>query len=429
MSDSHVSMSVPVGDTPAPPPSSPGVTPPTVVRDDVWTVDSGSTLGGRQTPEQLRASLADTPPEPAPEADAPAPPTQAAAPAQDAPPADPPAEKPAEGKPKRDRIGRLQAEVHQLTRTKYETRAELEAAEARLKTLRAEIAGLEAKRPAPAPETPSPAAPPSPQQQAEAPRPVHPDDAAAIGAEPLWEAYEDQGKAWSEYAKDWREWLERKTSARVAREVADALEARDTKAKQDAQRQAEIDAEASAEAAYQAQLDEIEQADPTFPTRAKEVLAQYPYDPSRPDFRMDVVRLHPKGPSVLKHWVDHPEELASLTRQNDKLTHAMMITARAQDDPVPLLSYLATHPQETDAIARLPRERALLALGAITTRLAGAVQAAPAPVAPQITRAAAPIRPVGGTRTTGDATDLYDLPIEDFLKEKQRREAAARRRP
>ena len=51
-------MSVPVGDTPAPPPSSPGVTPPTVVRDDVWTVDSGSTLGGRQTPEQLQETEA-----------------------------------------------------------------------------------------------------------------------------------------------------------------------------------------------------------------------------------------------------------------------------------------------------------------------------------------------------------------------------------
>lgn len=423
MSDSHVSMSVPVGDTPAPPPSSPGVTPPTVVRDDVWTVDSGSTLGGRQTPEQIRATLGDTP---AQEADAPAP---AAAPAQGTPPADQTAEKPSEGKPKRDRIGRLQAEVHQLTRAKYETRAEVEAAEARLKALRDEIATLEAKRPAPT-EKPTAAPPLSPQQQAtEAARPVHPDDAGTVGAEPLWEVYEDAGKAWSEYAKDWREWLERKTTARVAREVADALEAREAKAREAAQRQAEIDAEAAAEAAYQAQLDEIEQADPTFPDRAKQTLAQFPYDPSRPDFRMDVVRLHPKGPAVLKHWVDNPGELESLTRLNDRLTHAMMISVRAQDDPVPLLSYLATHPQETEEIARLPRERALLALGAITTRLAGAVQAAPAPVAPSITRAAAPIRPVGGTRTTGDATDLYDLPIEDFLKEKQRREAAARRRP
>ena len=215
----------------------------------------------------------------------------------------------------------------------------------------------------------------------------------------------------------------------MVREVREEFEAREAKAKEAAQRQAEIDAEAAAEAAYQAQLDEIEQADPTFPERAKQTLARFPYDPSRPDFRMDVVRLHPKGPAVLKHWVDNPGELESLTRLNDRLTHAMMISVKAQDDPVPLLSYLATHPQETDEIARLPRERALLALGAITTRLAGAVQAAPAPVAPQITRAAAPIRPVGGTRTTGDATDLYDLPIEDFLKEKQRREAAARRRP
>ncbi len=89
-------------------------------------------------------------------------------------------------------------------------------------------------------------------------------------------------------------------------------------------------------------------------------------------------------------------------------TKPFVTALKAADSPAAVLSYIAQNRGQADAIARLDPASALVALGKIVALVDRREDAAPASSSPaRITKAAPPLRQVGGRQSIGGA-DEYD---------------------
>jgi hypothetical protein len=90
----------------------------------------------------------------------------------------------------------------------------------------------------------------------------------------------------------------------------------------------------------------------------------------------------------------------------------MMDAVLSEEDPFPLLQYLAEHPTEFARFSGMPPRPALVALGKLAARLDGANNGSPSPPALS-TSAPPPIQPLAGKRTSGAVKSLDDLDMND----------------
>ena len=264
----------------------------------------------------------------------------------------------------------LQAEFNSLTKQREDARRAFEAEERE----------RAAKRAAPPAATPADAAKIDP-----------------VDGEPDWDQYEADGKLFSQYQKDHAAWLRKVITAEADERAIRAADARISAAQERDQAIASV-------ARHEAR---VEQAKATYPD-FDEVIEQNLADVEQTPFMRAVVLNHAKGLDLLYHLGQHPAEAQILAQL--PMTRPIMDAVKEAADPIPILSYFATHPAEHDRIAHLDPPRQLLALGRLSAALSspGAKNGSPA-VTPPVTHARPPIRPVG---TRGSATASGDDDLE-----------------
>jgi len=94
-----------------------------------------------------------------------------------------------------------------------------------------------------------------------------------------------------------------------------------------------------------------------------------------------------------------------------------------------LMHYLATHPDECEAIAALPSGPTLVALGRLEARIDGAKSGPPSARSP-VSRAQPPIKPVGTSSASADEPPGSDSSLDEhvtYWNRKERERRAARR--
>lgn len=427
--------------------------PTTTVTDGDWEVDSGGVLGA--SADAIREALADTPAMPALQIDengdeisGPGSPaakraaleqqaagdafaraTPAATPdqtagtddgdtAEDAPAAKPttPAAKPKK-QSHQERIAEINARIAERTRAKHE-----------------------AERAAPSPAAPaapaSPASPASP--RAPLARPSDPSEAQREGARmldaataegtgnedlladrPEWSQFDAEGKDYKEFEKADRAWLAKTLETiqeRAIARAADRAQAADVSVMEAAQHRDRV-------AAVKAKYQDFDQA--------REALTGVPTTP----FLKNLIQRTPAGMEVMYHLGKHPEDaelLSAITQvENDPhnvLPHVFHAMNDAGTNPVPVLTYLATHPEEAQALLDLPPQRALIKLGQILAAADAKTSGPPAKSAPK----PIPFTPVdGGSSMRASADDdpepADDAPDDVWFAWGERRRARERR--
>lgn len=291
----------------------------------------------------------------------------------------------------------IQAEIDDLTTRKYNVRRDVEAEEARLVALRQEMTALGGK----VAETSKPAAP-----VADAPKPKVAD----------FETYEDFVEALS----DWK--ADQKATARAA-EVEKKIDAKLTAS----EKRREADAQAGSQqvviAQHNARMDAARKAHPDFDS----VLA------AQADILVhqaigEVIPFSPVGAEVMYHLAKNPAVAETLVDLPISLPmrDAIMDSALAPK----MLSYLAAHPDECQRLSILPPKQALVAMGKLESRL-DVAPTGPTSAAAPVTRAPAPIKPVGSsaTATTVSLTELAQQNRgREFIERRDREERERRMR-
>lgn len=285
----------------------------------------------------------------------------------------------------------IQAEIDDLTTRKYNVRRDVEAEEARLVALRQEMTALGGK----VAETSKPAAP-----VADAPKPKVAD----------FETYEDFVEALS----DWK--ADQKATARAA-EVEKKIDAKLTADAARRQADATAGAQQTVIAQHTARMDAARKAHTDFDT----VLA------AQSDILVhqaigEVIPFSPVGAEVMYHLAKNPAVAEALVDLPISLPmrDAIMDSALAPK----LLSYLAAHPDECQRLSILPPKQALVAMGKLESRL-DVAPTGPTPAAAPVTRAPAPIKPVGSsaTATTVSLTELAQQNRgREFIERRDREE-------
>lgn len=299
----------------------------------------------------------------------------------------------ADEKPKKGtarwRHDELQARIHASTRELHEVRGQLQAEERRLAELRAQAESLSRGVPAKPSDGAAPPAIPAPA-----------DDQA-----PQWDGkdgYEEQGKSFSQFMADHAEWTKRQAIREVKAEqerIAAEQSERESKTRTEEQdRQAEEVARARVRDIIQTLNQEPEVAaalqDPEF------------LDMPQTPFMGALVKLHAKGPDVLRHLAMNPADGYAFA--NLEMTPPIMEAFRGTDDPVRLLSALANNIPEAQRIARLSPYQAIKALAALEgSPSPGAKSGTPAPTTRQPLPSPLPAKV--GARSAATVSPLSDL--------------------
>lgn len=375
---------------------------PTTVTDGDWVVDSNS-IAFPTTPDAIRADLADSAAMPAlqvdengdeinkvitPSAkkdaavdafaqpadgetvDAPAPKAEA----KTAPKAAAPAEA---AKPKKQsheqRIAEINARIAERIRVKHET----EARQVQEDRRQAESSQDED----------SPAAPTTRTRVERALEPGSGNEDLLAG-KPKWSAFDKAGKTYEEFEAAEEEWL-----ARTFAVVQQRAQGNDTRTLEAVQHRERVTV---AKAKY-ADFEE-----------KKAALVGVPASP----FLENLITRNAAGMDVLYHLGAHRDEaelLAALTHEaNDpnkilpQLFHTLQETGT---DPVPVVSYLATHPEEAQALLDLSPRAALVKIGQILST-AGSGAKTSGPSGTPAHKPAIPFTPVdGGSSMRAGADD------------------------
>lgn len=365
-----------------------GGTSPTTTAEDGWQIiDSGME---RESVEDVSRVLAESdgdvtpPPSATPEepqdaetvtgGDDDPPPAQVARPAQ-APQAPKAGEKPR--RQLSTRAAELRGEVDRLTAEKHRERAELERLRAERKKL--EEGGT-----------------PAPRTAATAPAP------AAKTGEPLkkptWKEFEEADKSWDEYVAAQDAYLEQRIE-QSAGAVREAFRTELAALREESEMSAH---QARIEAGHKARMSLVRDA---HKDEWPEILSNLEGIEVAP-FIEDVIRMHPKGAELFYKLGKDPDA-AQIANSLDWTT-TMFDAIMAIDDPSALLLYLATTDGEFERIRQMPPARASFALGVLSRQLDS--EPAPArvpgsrPQGKAISKAPAPIRPVGGASTASDTT-------------------------
>lgn len=374
-------------------------TDPTVTSEDGWQITDGGME--RETTEQVAEVLAsrddDAQPAPATEPDAAVEPDEAVEPdptVQGAKPVTPSkpveAAKPAQAgeKPKRTLSGRveeLRREVSGITAEKHRERKELDELRAEKQRLQRELTEMRGGKPADKPaEKPAAAAAP-----------------AGNLKRPVWKEYEEADKSWDEYLADQDAYLEQRIE-RSTGEIKAAFQ-RDLDALRD---RSEQDAnEARVESAYRARLSAVREA---HKDEWPEIIAAVK-DIEVTPFIEDVVRLHPAGADLFYQMGKDPDAAQMLN--TFEWTTTMFDAVMGVDNPSALLLHLANTEGEFERIRRMTPAQASFALGVLSSRLSEPAPARANGSRPQgkaISKAPAPIRPVGSASTASDTAAESD---------------------
>lgn len=374
-------------------------------------IESSSMEGSGETPQQIldrfKASKFGTDPAAAPEPSAFDPATTddvpPAEPTTAEPPADPAADDQPDTKPPkkgsaRYRFEELQGRIKQSTREIHGLRAEREREEARLAELRKEREALEARPPAAT----------TPRAEA-APPPAATDD-----PKPTWKQFEDEGKSFDDFIEADRAWVKREAK----REILAELDAREAKAREARQADEAKTQEARADEAARARVRNIVQELNTDPAVADALRSDDFLEMPQTPFMGALVKLHAKGPDVLRHLALNPADGYAFARL--EMTPQIMQAFRETDDPVRLLSVLANHEDEAQRIARLSPYQAMKALAALedssTDAKSGTSAATPRQPQPRPLPAKVGSRPAATVPSLADLAGSTDHADEYFRR-------------
>jgi len=272
-------------------------------------------------------------------------------------------------------VAELQAEVNRLTAAKHALRRELAA---------------------PAPEVAPPWPQPDPMQV-----PL-----------PKWADYEEQGKTWDEYSDARDNALLRRAEHTATVKVRQQME------QEQAQR-----VDSVVEHTFRSTVEKARKAHPDF-DEASAGLDAVPLNSAQGQLLRNLARHHPEGGEFLYQLGKRGELAEALA--NAPMHAANAFAAVMMDRDTNHVAFMASLSPETVAeVSAMPPASALVAL---TKLAAQAPRASGSPrSAPPISRAAAPIRPVGGGRNTAPAVDPDDLDFgPDYIQAANAREARER---
>jgi hypothetical protein len=351
------------GSAPTPAQTTPPLTVTVTTGDDEgWEFTSAGDITGPAPGSDKDAAISDEPParraapeasddEGADEGD-----DDAAAAAEDEAPA-PQAGKNRKGKPLPTRVAELRAEVDRLTAQKHALRRELAA-------------------------PPPPAAPPPAPEAPEAPL-------------PKWADYEAEGKSWDEYS-----------DARDAALLARAERAATVKVRQQMAQDERQQRERVLDQQFDANLAKARAAHADDFETAVDGVSVVVIDTPQGQTLMNLVRLHPEGGEIFYQLGTRGALVEALATGPVHATNAVAAVLMDPDvDPVAFFDRLT--PESLAKVGAMPPASALVALTKLAVQANGA-SGSPRP-APPISKAAPPIRPVGGGRTAAPSVDPDDL--------------------
>lgn len=314
--------------------------------------------------------------------------------AKEPPPAKPDDKKPSKASRHAARIAEINARIAERTRARHEAER---------------AAAAPAARPA---EPTSPAAPPP----TPAPRPAARAPLAAEDPRPLWSQFEREGKDYDAFEAADVAWQQRHDAAIIARaEEAAAAKARE--ARESVEHDQRVRAAKAAHPDFEEKRAALTGIDTT-------------------PFLTAIVQQHPAGMEVLYHLGANREdaELLSVLTHPDNdprgvLPHLFHSIMDAGDDPVPVLSFLTSHPEEAQALLDLPPRAALIQIGKL---LAGAGAKTSGPPKSPARKPPAPFTPVDGgssmrSRADDDPEPSDDASDDEWFDWRQRQQARERR--
>lgn len=281
--------------------------------------------------------------------------------------------------PKRSLDGRIKAK-----------RAELGRISAELRAARAEADRL--RRPA------VPATPRDERGQFATREPRTSADAPVVPEKPVWKAFDEAGKSWDDFVEAQDVYVE----AKVARQAWDLEQrvnsrvAQIEKSVKDGQR---VSAEEKVTTTFVARRDEFKRTHPDFDT-VIEALDGPEFSDQHTTFLHDVATLHERGPEILYELGKRPDDAAALVAYD--WTQTMFDAVMASSNPSAMLLHFASNEADFERIVQMPPPKALLALGALDARLStpADTRAHGSRTAVPVSKAPAPIRPMGGSRGT-----------------------------
>lgn len=289
------------------------------------------------------------------------------------------------------RIAEINARIAERTRARHE--AERAAA---------------APPPPPRPAEPAAPPPPAPRPAARAP--------LAEDSRPEWSQFDADGKDYKEFEAADRAWQARHDAAIIARaEEAAAAKARE--ARESVEHDQRVRAAKAAHPDFEEKRAALTGIDTT-------------------PFLTAMIQQHPSGMDVLYHLGANREdaELLSVLTHPDNdprgvLPHLFHSIMDAGDDPVPVLSFLTSHPEEAQALLDLPPRAALIQIGKL---LAGAGAKTSGPPTPPARKPPAPFTPVDGgssmrSRADDDPEPSDDASDDEWFDWRQRQQARERR--
>lgn len=244
---------------------------------------------------------------------------------------------------------------------------------------------------------------------------------------PIWEEYDEAGKTWADYNKDLAAYDDKREAYldavsehrawKVRQELGGEIAKRDRRMSemtQATQRQRAEAAFSERRAIVQREYGE---------DRWKGVVdnwAEFDKQGYQSDALETIVQLHDAGARLVGVLGEQIEKAAVLADQT--WTMAMYDGIMSLEDPSAVLLALADDPEAFERIAALPHARAIAALGALSGRLESAGPRAHGSRPAKVSKAPAPIRPIGGRREggstrTGDAAFSEDAPMEDYIRD------------